>query len=183
MAALEEPEPERRSLVEVSCLRTRPLTKPPSLRRLCVGLGPSLRTTQNDALTRAASQVQRESQVWFTMLDLEDKSAIPVKWKDLKGGAQDEAMVFRPGEGATAAPATAPATATPERPARSGRHGRVDATESGEAGAEATERHLRQQRRRGVQCRRGGYGHGGARARAAADDLQRVDELRLRPAN
>jgi len=59
MAALEEPEPERRSLVEV----------------------------------------QRESQVWFTMLDLEDKSAIPVKWKDLKGGAQDEAMVFRPGEG------------------------------------------------------------------------------------
>ena len=117
------------------------------------------------------------------MLDLEDKSAIPVKWKDLKGGAQDEAMVFRPGEGATAAPATAPATATPERPARSGRHGRVDATESGEAGAEATERHLRQQRRRGVQCRRGGYGHGGARARAAVDDLQRVDELRLRPAN
>jgi len=44
-------------------------------------------------------EVQRESQVWFTMLDLDRQSAIPVKWKDLKGGAQDEAMVFRPGEG------------------------------------------------------------------------------------
>ena len=73
------------------------------------------------------SQVQRESQVWFTMLDLDQQSAIPVKWKDLKGGVQDEAMVFRPGEGActfaapahslAAAPVAAPAAATPEHSA------------------------------------------------------------------
>ena len=58
----------------------------------------------------ALSQVLRESKVWFTMLDLDHHSAIPVKWKDLKGTAEDEAMVFRPGEGAATAQPTAPAT-------------------------------------------------------------------------
>ena len=48
--------------------------------------------------------LERESQVWFTMLDHEYQSAMPVKWKDLKGEAQDEAMVFRPGEGAITTP-------------------------------------------------------------------------------
>ena len=48
--------------------------------------------------------LERESQVWFTLLDHEYQSAMPVKWKDLKGKAQDEAMVFRPGEGAITTP-------------------------------------------------------------------------------
>ena len=52
--------------------------------------------------------LERESQVWFTMLDHEYQSAMPVKWKDLKGKAQDEAMVFRPGEGATTTPSSPP---------------------------------------------------------------------------
>ena len=77
MAALEDPKPERRSLVEVSCLRAA------SHKTIQCKFGASLR-----AMQMTPSQVQRESQVWFTMLDLDYKSAIPVKWKDLKGGAQ-----------------------------------------------------------------------------------------------
>jgi hypothetical protein len=42
--------------------------------------------------------IQRESNVWYAFMDEERQSAIPVQWKDLRR-VEDEALVFRPGEG------------------------------------------------------------------------------------